>query len=94
VLRRSNYYKMVLRIFHFERIYLFVVFLGLYTGYDPLSWSYGLFTTSTVFVFCLCWQKLKVEKVEDDENVAMEMEMERLGDSSAPPDGEMVVDSC
>ncbi|KAE8057034.1 hypothetical protein FH972_013756 [Carpinus fangiana] len=39
-------------------------------------------------------KKLKVEKVEDDENVAMEMETERLGDSSAPPDGEMVVDSC
>ncbi|XP_059459675.1 70 kDa peptidyl-prolyl isomerase-like isoform X2 [Corylus avellana] len=39
-------------------------------------------------------KKLKVEKVEDDENVAMEIEMERVGDSSAPPDGEMVVDSC
>jgi hypothetical protein len=26
---------------------------------------------------------LKVENVEDDENVAMEMEMERVGDSSA-----------
>ncbi|XP_062163498.1 70 kDa peptidyl-prolyl isomerase-like isoform X2 [Alnus glutinosa] len=30
-------------------------------------------------------KKLKVEKVEDDENVAMEME--RVGDSSAAPDG-------
>jgi len=36
-------------------------------------------------------KKLKVEKAEDDENVAVEMES--VADSSAPPDSEMAVDS-
>ncbi|GLT72287.1 hypothetical protein SLA2020_442370 [Shorea laevis] len=36
-------------------------------------------------------KKLKVEKAEDEENVAVEMES--VADSSAPPDSEMAVDS-
>ena len=70
--------------FSFEKFSLYVTFPE-YAGYDHGSQCYGLFTISVVTVSCLFWQKLKVEKAEDDktDEEVMGMKMEKVADSSA-----------